>query len=295
MELDSTSPLALAQAYIGGLAHRHTRLSNHPHHRESDLTVKSLLRRLESAGLCGGPGAPFSYVMINEHSSNPDRPRQLGALSLRARRLMRQRRHDVVNGVPVLHGLEVSLLPSGQTDLTTRLARRCATVIASRHRLPVELERDPASITRMLMGACHDGNIDVLGHPMRYIEQVAGVDWPQIFAEAKVTGTAVEVNTNLFWKDELSKEGLAFWEQWLTSLGRSGAMVFIGMDVHNAVQTDYLIGMWRGLERGEKNGLALLVGLLQKANITPERIVTSSYQNVRRWITIDKSARSQVF
>ncbi|MDB5178562.1 MAG: polymerase/3-5 exonuclease PolX [Patescibacteria group bacterium] len=294
MKSNATSLGAQTRAYLGGLAHLHTRLSNHPNHHESDLTVKMLVRRLTAAGLCGRPDAPLEYLMYNEHLSDPGRPRPLRRLSLRVQRLLHQRRRTAVDGVPVLFGLEVSMLADGQTDLTPQLARHRTAVIASRHHLPSELEHDPAAIAHSFLAACQDPNVDVLGHPMRYIEDV-DVKWPEIFAWAHTTGTAVEVNANLFWQELETSAGRAFWQRWLGQLGQSRALVFLGLDIHNLAQAEQLVRLWQSADKGEPNELSTLLQMLQEANIGPERVVTSTYERLQRWLSIDKAERPQVF
>jgi histidinol phosphatase-like PHP family hydrolase len=277
---------------MGGLAHVHTRLSNHRGHHESDLTVHSLMRILTEKGHWTPANSPLGYILLNEHSSNPDRPHPLSRLSFRARQLLGQRRIGNIGGTPVLHGLEVSILADGSTDLTPRLADHCAAVIASRHRLPEEREHDPEAILASLETACANPSVDVLGHPLRYIENVPDVDWPRVFAAARDTGTAVEVNLNIF--PELDTGRYQFWEKWMSELGQSGAQVFLGTDLHNTLQVKKFLRMWRELDHPEiPNALRECLELMKRSGITQDRVVNANLNTLQAWMDTPKAARTQ--
>ncbi len=287
----------LAGQYFGGLAHCHTILSNHKGHRESNLTAERLVQVLIEARLTGSPTAPLQYVMLNEHPSDPSHPQRLGRFSLRAQQLLRQRRRRTIHHVPVLHGLEVSLLASGHTDLTPRLADDCAMVIASRHTLPPPEERDPAAIMALFRQACYNPHVDVLGHPPRYIEDLAKVNWLQVFAWAAETGTAVEVNLNVFPTRAASPLQQNFWQAWLKNLAASKAHLSIGTDIHNQDQLNGFIVQWRSLEHANRhpdNQLARLLQALAGAGINPNRVITSSYDRLTAWLGLDKTERAQL-
>lgn len=289
--------IKLAHKYIGGLTHAHTVLSNHAGHHESNLTIDRIVRSLTKARLAGDDMAPLVYVMLNEHPSDPARPRPLGRLSPRGRRLLRQRRRPIVGRVPIMYGLEVSLLASGRTDLTPRLADRCPLVIASRHTLPPETERDGAAITQLFRDACDNPLVDVLGHPPRYIEDLTAIDWPAIFAKAKATGTAIEVNLNTYPDKTSHPLQRAFWPVWLRELAISGADVFIGTDIHNQLQLDAFISQWHELNQEVSwpdNHLAQFIAALAKANIKPRQVITADFERFRHWTQLDKSERSRL-
>jgi histidinol phosphatase-like PHP family hydrolase len=287
----------LARQYFGGLAHNHTVLSNHKGHHESDLSIDRFVRTLIEARLAGRPEAPLRYLMLNEHPSDPARPRKLGALSLRGRRLLRQRRRPVVQRVPLLYGLEVSLLPGGRTDLTPRLSDHCALVIGSRHALPPREERDPAVVQAILEAACQNPQVEVLGHPPRFIEDLDRIDWPAIFALAAATGTAIEVNLNVYPGTNGSPMQQTFWRRWLRQLARSGVDVFIGTDIHNQYQLDEFILQWRSLERPashRENHLAAFITELAESGLKPEQTVTADYERFTTWLQIDKLGRASL-
>lgn len=290
------NPAKLAGRYIGGITHAHTVLSNHPDHRESDLTIDRIVQTLRDAGLCGEDDSPLQFVMLNEHPSDPAKPHKLGRLSLRGRRLLRQRRRPIVGRLPIYYGLEVSLMANGTTDLTPRLADRCPLVIASRHGLPARAERDPVAILDQLRIACDNPSVDVIGHPPRYIEDLPEVDWAAIFASAKQTGTAIEINLNAFPKANSSKLQHNFWDNWIATLAHSSAWVFIGTDLHNQLQLETLIAEWHSLASSagrRDNHLAQFLLALDVAGIDPARVVTASIEVMQPWLALDKPARTR--
>jgi histidinol phosphatase-like PHP family hydrolase len=280
--------------YIGGLAHVHTKLSNHKGHFESDQTVARIVQTLEAAGLAGSPAAPLKYLMINEHASNPVKPHPLGKFSLRARALLRSRWHRRLLGMPILFGFEASLLPGGRTDLTPRLAENCELVIGSRHRLPEAVRENPAALMELFEQACRNPAVDVLGHPARNIERLAGMDWGKIFEVARQTGTAIEVNLNIFPTAAAEPDRYEFWSAWLELLGRSGAAVFIGSDLHNQLQLRNFIKHWRDFDDlSRPNPLRDCVAAMLEHGLTPDRVVNANYLDFQIWLKLTKTERAQ--
>jgi histidinol phosphatase-like PHP family hydrolase len=285
----------LARAYFGGLAHVHTKLSNYTGHYESNQTIDSYIKVLNIAGLTGRPDSPIAYIVITEHASNPTHPRKLGNHSFRARALHRQKWRTTASGMQIFYGFEASLLPGGGTDLTPQLARDGEIIIASRHWLPDEMSRNPEEIQKLLIEACEDDSIDVLGHPARGIESLRGIDWAAIFDAAARTGTAIEVNYNNFPDPQAEPARERFWFDWIKLLGTSDALTFLGTDLHNDYQLRLFFKDWRDIDRlGAECILGSCVEALHNSNIPPQRVVTSSVQRLQSWMNIDKKARVQV-
>lgn len=291
---DIISPAeARARAYLGGLVHVHTRLSNYPGHFESDQSVASLVAALRSRGLLGTPDSPWQFLMINNHVANPTKPTPLGRLNPRRHLLMRKRWFGHVQGVPVWYGFEASILPGGGTDLASPLSHQAAMVIASCHVLPDDIQTNAAARTALLKQACQNTDVDVLGHPARYIEGLSGVDWAGIFAVAHRTGTAIEVNLNTFPEGHRDPARLQFWRMWLAELGASGARVTIGLDLHNHLQMERLVGAWQALGTHRPSVIGQCVEELEQAGIPPERVVTATITGFKKWLELPKSARQQ--
>lgn len=283
---------AAAEDYVGGLAHVHTRLSNFPGHHESDQTVELFVDELVKNGLAGDPRAPIQFVMFNDHASNPAWPAPLRSNGLRTQALDRRQWRDHVNGVRVLYGFEASLMPDGRTDLPWDLIEDCELVIASRHTVPDEVDHNPVALHEMFERACANPAVEVLGHPARHIEGLRGMNWKRIFERAAATGTAIEVNLNIYPDPHREPGRTRFWGEWLVALAESGADVFLGSDIHNKFQRERFVHSWQQLGHHEVTRLTACVSGLRAAGIEPERVVNANWRRFRSWLELDKLARS---
>ncbi len=99
-------------------------------------------------------------------------------------------------GIRVLSGCEVEILPDGSLDHPEEVLRQLDIVVASVH---TALGQSPAEMTRRIVSAMDDPNVDVVGHPTcRTVgaRESEGVDVEALFAAAAATGTALEINGN---------------------------------------------------------------------------------------------------
>lgn len=284
----------LLESYIGGLVHVHTLHSNFPIHFESNMTESWLTKTLIGEKLAGEPDSPLGFIAFTEHVSNPARPERLKLHSDRLRALLAQRQPAFVHGVPVLHGHEVSILPTGEVDMPTKLAERSAIVIASRHRLPQPGESDPAQIAALLIRASANHRVNILGHPMRNVEQVERVEWPHIFQAAAKNRTAVEINLNIFPDKSSQPARFAYWESWLADLAHSDAMVTIGVDLHNQAQVKAFVANWHQGETRGTGAIATSLNAIREAGISTERVVSARLERFVNWIHIDKDTINPV-
>jgi histidinol phosphatase-like PHP family hydrolase len=279
--------------YLGGLAHVHTRKSNFPLHFESNMTAAWLVKTLATEGLMGQPDSPLGYIAFTEHVSNPGRPERLKLHSSRLRSLLEQRQTAFVHGVPVIHGHEVSILPTGELDMPKVLWGKSAIVIASRHRLAAPEQTEATQIEATMAAACSHPHVNILGHPTRNIEHVRDVPWERIFAAAARHTTAIEINLNIFPDRSLEPERFNYWTGWLGELARSSAQVAIGLDLHTQDQVKRFADDW-DLAMGGMGRLAKSLSVVRDAGIGPERIVTASLERLGDWLHIDKDSSTQV-
>ncbi len=280
--------------YLGGLVHVHTRKSNFPIHFESNMTASWLVKTLVAERLAGEPDSPIAFIGFTEHVSNPTRPERLKLHSSRLRSLLEQRQTAFVHGVPVVHGHEVSILPFGGVDKPKVLAGRSAIVVASRHRLPMPGQTDPEQIETMLVAACADPYVIILGHPTRNIEQVENVRWAEIFKAAAAHNVAVEVNLNIFPDRKTEPERFAYWTKWLTTLAGSDARVAIGVDLHTTEQVKEFTDSWDLAATKGLGPLAKGLATIRDCGIGPDRIVTASLERLGDWLHIDKDGGFRV-
>lgn len=284
----------LASAYFGGLTHIHTRLSNHPGHHESNLTIEQIIQSLTSAGLVGWPNSPISYLAFNEHTSESAAPRLLKTFGLRDRQIINQTK--TVHGTEslgILLGLEVSCLPSGEIDAAGTLATSRPFIIASRHALPKATEHNPSSIINLFAALCDNPKVVAIGHPLRNLEQITDLNWPNIFAYARDTGTAIEVNYNSFIEATI-KQRASIWPQWLAKLADSGAPITIGSDIHTTIQLQSFVTLWGKLDTPAPNILRDFLSAVSDSGITVNTVITADYVRMTRWMATDKTLRNKI-
>lgn len=287
----------MVEAYFRGLAHAHTVLSNHPGHRESNLTLREIAGYLRSM-----PDEPWEFVALAEHTSNPGKPRAMRGDEPQLVQLLQV--PESAGDLKLIRGLEVSILPDGSLDAPDEYLERFELVIASRHQLARRVEKSPRAIAEHFEAAARHPAVDILGHPNRYIEDVKSVNWADIFAGAAASGTAIEVNLNIFpgWPRFGGARWIsgehARWREWLRLLAVSEAKVFIGSDVHQRSQLFRLIHEWEratnGHPKAHHDRLTRLTAMLAEVGIPPERVVSRSAASLNAWLATPKPQRVQL-
>nr|WP_198428181.1 PHP domain-containing protein [Nocardia bovistercoris] len=196
------------------------------------------------------------YCALTDHS-----PRLTVANGLSADRLLRQldvvaELNERVAPFRVLTGIEVDILDDGTLDQRSDLLERLDIVVASVHS---GLRADAEAMTKRMVYAVADPNVDVLGHCTgRLVEGNRGTrpesafDAEVVFEACRRFGTAVEVNSRPERRDPPSR---------LIRLAVEMGCVFaIDTDAHAPGQLDW---QGYGCERAHANGIA------------PERVVNT--------------------
>lgn len=172
------------------IAERDLRGDLHMHTVASDGTATA--RRMAEAAAERG----LEYVAITDHSKA-----LTVANGLDETRLREQMKHLTalerrVEGVRVLRGVEVDILPDGRLDLDLALLRELDWVVASVHS---DLGLDGQQMTGRLLRAIDSGVVDCIGHPTgRRLGRRDGypLDLDRVLRAAARAGVAVEVNAN---------------------------------------------------------------------------------------------------
>jgi histidinol phosphatase-like PHP family hydrolase len=270
-------PALLVRSYLSELTHVHTKVSNHPGHIESNLTVSSIMRALRRSRLMTSDKGIISHVIITEHVSDSAAPHAVTHVSWRGLRLLSQL--VTPHRESIRYGMEVSLLPDGTIDAGIGLVTYRPIVIASRHSLPTEIQNSAEAVTNMSIEACRNPLVTVLGHPARGFEGMA-VDWRAIFREAAKTDTAIEININTY--PNQSEDGrLTFWKAWLKLLAKSKARVTLGSDIHTRQQLALFITSTKQMRRGKTPNTIWYHALhaIDEAGITPDRLMLLTEKN----------------
>lgn len=246
----------------------------------------------------------FEGVAFADHTSDPTNPSYVYGIDPLFKRILdhleRIRRVGRGSFVRLFPGLECNILPGGRLDILSP----DLILIASQHGGLGAAEKDPQAIQQRLQTCCAFPEVDILGHPTRYNDEVVGVRWSEIFATCATTNTAVEVNFNLWFKgpgqvilvgcgdEHLDWVGHinGFWESWLWLLADSGAPVSIGLDIHN-------LGMWpvdspTEIKNPSVAKLVEFLDLVTASGIPTDRIINSSLELFEHWFHCPKSQRN---
>jgi len=195
------------------------------------------------------------YLAITDHS-----PRLTVANGLSPARLRRQieavrRLNGAVAPFRVLTGIEVDILDDGSLDQEPELLAELDVVVGSVHS---KLRMDSAAMTRRMLAAVVDPNLDVLGHCTG--RRLTGgrprppsdFDHERVFAACAENGVAVEINSR---PDRLDPPHAL-----LQSAIELGCVFSVDSDAHAPGQLDWQIA---GCDRAAEHDLA------------PDRIVTT--------------------
>ncbi|MGQ4614662.1 PHP domain-containing protein [Nocardia sp. R7R-8] len=189
------------------------------------------------------------YCALTDHS-----PRLTVANGLSAERLRRQldvvaELNDRMAPLRILTGIEVDILDDGTLDQQADLLARLDIVVASVHS---RLRDDSATMTKRMVHAVADPNVDVLGHCTGRL--VAGgrgtrpestFDAEVVFEACRTYGTAVEINCRPERLDPPSRL--------LRLAAEMGCHFSIDTDAHAPGQLDW---QGYGCERALANGVA---------------------------------------
>jgi DNA polymerase (family X) len=138
----------------------------------------------------------YEYVAITDHSATHGFGNDVSPDQLRTQ-IERVREVDAsVQGIRVLAGSEVNVLPDGRLDYEDELLAELDWVVASVH---TAFGMDEQAMTERVVRAIEHPLVDAIGHPTgRLIEQREpyAIDLGGVFEAAARTGTLLEINAN---------------------------------------------------------------------------------------------------
>jgi DNA polymerase (family 10) len=218
-ELEAMPERLIELGDIGAELHAHTRAS------DGKLTIEELAAEARSRG--------FHTLAITDHSRS-----QVIANGLTPDRLRRHidaiREADAkIDGITLLAGSEVDILPDGALDYEDDLLAELDIVVASPH---AALRQEPKEATERLLKAIRHPLVHIIGHPTgRIIGRREGLspDLSALFAAAVECDTALEVNAawrRLDLRDTHLRDAL-----------KAGCKITIDTDAHRASHFDNLI------------------------------------------------------
>jgi DNA polymerase (family 10) len=209
-ELEAAPPELIGLGDIRGDLHCHTVAS------DGKATIEEMARAAQALG--------YEYLAITDHSAshgfgNDVSPAQLREQIERVAEVGRG-----LDGLQLLAGSEVNILPDGTLDYEDELLARLDWVVASVH---TAFGMSEQALTERMIAAIEHPLVDAIGHPTgRLIErrEPYALDLEAVFEAAARTGTMLEINANPDRRD-LS-------ETHARAAVRAGVRIVIDSDAH---------------------------------------------------------------
>ena len=175
-------PRLLEPGELRGDLHCHTIAS------DGRTTIEKMALAARERGL--------EYLAITDHSATMGFGNDVAPDELR-RQIERVREANAaIEGIELLAGSEVNVLPDGRLDYDDELLAQLDWVIASVH---TSFRMPAAEMTARIVAALEHPLVDALGHPTgRKVERRPpyAVDMEEVIAAAARTGTMLEINAN---------------------------------------------------------------------------------------------------
>jgi DNA polymerase (family 10) len=138
----------------------------------------------------------YEYLAITDHSASHGFGNDVSPEQLRRQIELVRAANASVEGIKLLAGSEVNILPDGSLDYEDQLLGELDWVIASAH---TAFGISEEAMTERVIAAIEHPLVDAIGHPTgRLIERRApyAIDLDAVFAAAARTRTMLEINAN---------------------------------------------------------------------------------------------------
>jgi len=199
-------------------------LHTHSTYTDGRAPIEQMARRARDCGL--------EYFAVTDHSRRLTMVHGLDPERLREQWREIEQIGAHLDGITILRGIEVDILEDGSLDLPDEVLTELDWVVASVH---YKLEQDPQEMTRRLVRAIRNPNIDVIGHPSgRLIDQrqPSNFDWSEVLRVAHEEGCALEVNSQ---PDRLDLTDTA-----CMAAKQAGVKLVVSSDAHHPRDFDVL-------------------------------------------------------
>ncbi len=216
-EAEGEIEAALAGALPELVTHEDVRGDTHTHSDWTDGvdSIEVMARAARDIG--------HEYVVLTDHSPSLGVARGLSPARVEEQRAEIARLNAELAPFRILHGTELEIRADATLDYPDELLARFDVVIASIH---TGRGQSSEQLTRRALAAIESPHVDVIAHPSGRIvnrRDALPLDWPQVFAAAARTGTALEINGSprLDLDDALAR-----------AAGRAGARLTLASDAH---------------------------------------------------------------
>jgi DNA polymerase (family X) len=138
----------------------------------------------------------YEYLAITDHSASHGFGNDVSPDQLRRQIELVHEANAQIDGIELLAGSEVNILPDGSLDYDDDLLAQLDWIVASAH---TSFRMAEQAMTDRLIAAMEHPLVDAIGHPTgRLIQrrEPYAVDLDAVFAAAARTGTLLEINAN---------------------------------------------------------------------------------------------------
>lgn len=203
---------------IQGDLHMHTTWS------DGGQSVEEMVQRAMKKG--------YSYIAITDHSKYLRIANGLNEGRLRRQREEIERVNEKYENIHVFAGVEMDILPDGTLDFSDDFLAEMDFVIGAIHS---SFSQSEEKIMYRLQSALENRHVSLIAHPTgRLIGKRNGyqLDVETLIEHAKVTGTALEINSN--------PNRLDLSASWVQMAYEQGVTIAINTDAHNFSMLDHM-------------------------------------------------------
>jgi DNA polymerase (family X) len=205
-----TLPELITLEDIRGDLHSHT-IASDGHH-----TIGEMARAARDRG--------YEYLAITDHSASHGFGNDVSPGELRRQIELVHEANETIEGIELLAGSEVNILPDGSLDYDDELLGQLDWIIASMH---TSFRMSEQAMTERVITAIEHPLVDAIGHPTgRLIQrrEPYAIDLHAVYAAAERTRTMLEINANPDRRDLSDVHARA--------AARAGVMLLIDSDAH---------------------------------------------------------------
>jgi DNA polymerase (family X) len=235
----------------------------HVHSTWSDgmATIEEMARTAQGLG--------YRYLGLSDHSQSARYANGLDPDRVREQHRLIDRLNEMFDGLTILKGSEVDILPDGSLDYPNDLLSQMDFVVASVHS---RFNMPQAEMTARIIKAMHNPYVTMIGHltgRLLLAREGYALDIEAIIAEAVRLGVIIELNANPHRLD-------LDWRH-LRAAHAQGLLTSINPDAHSP---DGLRDVTYG------------VGIARKGGVTAEQVLnTRGLQDIQAWLAQRRRTR----
>jgi DNA polymerase (family 10) len=248
-------PKLIEEPDIQGVLHVHSTWS------DGMSSIEEMARAAQGLG--------YHYLGLSDHSQSARYAHGLEPERVREQHRVIERVNETLDGITILKGSEVDILPDGSLDYPDDLLRQMDFVVASVHS---RFTMPAAEMTARIIKAMHNPYVTIIGHLTGRLllgREGYALDIASIIAEAIRLGVIIELNANPHRLD-------LDWRHFRAAHSQ-GLLTSINPDAHSP------------------NGLRDVtygVGIARKGGLSSERILnTRSLPDIQNWLRQRRQAR----